>query len=65
MPQDADGVQIKVGDTVSFKSDIEQMGKVTEVNGGQVHLHNPDGFGGSYLRYATDTWEEACRCWVE
>jgi FKBP-type peptidyl-prolyl cis-trans isomerase 2 len=65
MPRDSDGVEIAVGDTVQFKSDIEQCGRVTQVNGNQVRVHNPDGFGGSYLRYDTDTWIEACRCWVD
>lgn len=57
--------EIKVGDTVGFKSDYEQYGKVTKIEGNRLHLHNPSGFGGEYLRYATDTVELASDCWVD
>ena len=61
-------VELNVGDVVGFKSDHEQYGKITKIvrgqNGVQLHLHNPNGFGGDYLRYATDTVEYAEDCWV-
>lgn len=61
--------EIKVGDTVGFKSDYEQYGTVTKIElttrGFNLHLHNPDGFGGEYLRYATDTVERSDDCWVD
>ncbi len=65
MVRDADGVKVEIGDVVDFKSDFEQTGVVTQIKGDKLLLHNPDGFGGAYLRYATDTWEDADRCWVQ
>jgi hypothetical protein len=56
--------EIKVGDTVGFKSDFEQYGKVTAIQGNKLTLENPNGFGGEYLRYATVTTELASDCWV-
>lgn len=62
-----EAVEVKVGDYVGFKCDIEQTGKITKIENhyGRVsfHLHNPDGFSGDYLRYATDTIQDADRCW--
>ncbi len=65
--KDYDGNEIKVGMVVGFKSDYEQSGRVIQISqdGRMLRLVNPDGFGGDYLRYATETWEDACRCWVE
>jgi hypothetical protein len=62
---------VKVGDFVGFKSDHEQYGrivKIVRVDGygrDQLHLHNPDGFSGEYLRYSTDTVECAGDCWID
>lgn len=62
-------VKVYEGDWVGFKSDYEQSGKVTKIVGSgrraSLHLHNPGGFGGDYLRYATDTQMDADDCWVE
>jgi hypothetical protein len=65
MAKDSGGKVIKIGDTVGFKSDFEQSGEVIKINGDKVMLYNENGFGGEYLRYATTTWEEASRCWIE
>ena len=62
-------VKVFVGDCVGFKSDYEQGGKITKIQGNgkraSLTLSNPDGFGGDYLRYATETQEDADDCWVE
>lgn len=63
-----EGQPVKVGDIVGFKADIEQYGKITKIENDRghvvLHLHNPDGFGGDYLRYAKDTVERADDCWL-
>ncbi len=64
--RDGREITVKVGDWVGFKSDYEQSGQVTKIekrrgmfggtgNGYEFTLTNPDGFGGEYLRYATET----------
>ncbi len=58
-------VTVKVGDYVGFKSDYEQSGKITKINGNWLTLENENGFGGEYLRYETVTTESANDCWVE
>ena len=71
-PSCFDLVEVKVGDTVWFKSDHEQIGKVVEIRQGRTFggnhielvLENPHGFSGDYLRYATHTTERADDCWV-
>lgn len=56
---------VKVGDWVGFKCDIEQSGKVTAIRGDAVHLENKSGFHGDYIGGDTNTvvskediWEE-------
>lgn len=64
------GKVVKVGDSVGFKSDYEQTGKIIAIkratwsNGKVLVLENKNGFGGDYLRYATVTEEMADDCWV-
>lgn len=58
-------VEVKVGDYVGFKSDYEQYGEVVKIDGERLTLRNENGFGGEYLRYATETVEFACYCWKE
>jgi len=60
-----DGKTVKVGNTVCFKSDFEQCGTITKIQGDKLTLENPDGFGGDYLRYATTTVEDARDCWLD
>ncbi len=54
-----ESIEINVGDWVGFKSDYEQSGQVVSIEGSgrsaRVRLHDDNGFGGEYLRYATDT----------
>jgi hypothetical protein len=56
---------VKIGDTVGFKSDFEQYGKIIAIAGDRLTLENPNGFGGEYLRYATQTTERASDCWID
>ncbi len=65
MTRDADGNSIKVGDQVGFKCDVELSGQIISIEKGKCTLYNRDGFGGSYLRYATTTVEDADRVWLE
>jgi len=55
---------VKVGDWISFKSDIEQSGQITKIEGNRLHLYNEHGFRGDYLRYAKTTIEDARDCWI-
>ena len=63
-----EGQPVKVGDFVGFKSDYEQSGEIVKIEGtgesAVLHLHDPNGFGGEYLRYSTDTKEIAENCWL-
>jgi len=59
------GRQVKVGDYVCFKSDVEQGGKIVEINGNDLTLHNPTGFEGGYIGGSTHTVENARDCWLE
>tara|TARA_R100000458_G_C8255785_1_gene231934 strand:+ start:1339 stop:1554 length:216 start_codon:yes stop_codon:yes gene_type:complete len=60
--------KVHIGDMVGFKSDYEQYGTIVKINGvgknAVLELHDPDGFGGDYLRYARYTDMEAKRCWL-
>ena len=61
-----DGVEVKVGDYVCFKSDIEQSGKITKISGNVLTLFRDDeGFEGDYIGGSNYTTETADRCWIE
>ena len=64
-----EGQQIKVGDWVCFKSDIEQSGRVVAIKqsymGTAFTLENENGFSGGYIGGQTRTVEEASDCWLE
>ena len=46
-----DGQVVKVGDYVCFKSDYEQCGKITKIEGNRLTLFRDDeGFGGDCHR---------------
>jgi hypothetical protein len=65
-----DGKVVKVGDWVSFKSDIEQCGRIVAIKqsimGSDVLiLENEDGFDGEYIGGETRTQEMASDCWLE
>jgi hypothetical protein len=62
-------VEVKVGDYVGFKSDIEQCGKITKItrthHSYELTLSNPNGFDGEYIGGQTITTETADRCWKD
>jgi len=61
-----DGQIVKVGDWVSFKSDIEQSGKIEAVlPWGRLVLTNPGGFQGDYIGGSYTTIEDARDCWLD
>jgi hypothetical protein len=61
-----DGQVVKVGDYVCFKSDVEQCGKITKIEGNQLTLFRDDeGFEGDYIGGSNYTTETADRCWIE
>lgn len=63
-----DGQQVKVGDWVCFKSDIEQCGKIVQIKkgfGDTLVLENKNGFQGDYIGGDTMTQVSARDCWVE
>jgi len=64
-----EGQEVKVGDWVCFKSDVEQSGKVVAIKksymGTALTLENLNGFHGDYIGGSTVTTEQASDCWVE
>jgi hypothetical protein len=64
-----DGQDVKIGDWVCFKSDIEQSGKIVAVKqtyaGASLTLENLSGFSGDYIGGETITTELARDCWLE
>jgi hypothetical protein len=61
-----DGHKVQVGDYVCFKSDFEQCGKVTKINGNTLTLSAGDeGFGGDYIKGMSHVTVDARDCWIE
>ncbi len=61
-----DGQRVKVGDWVSFKSDIEQSGRITAIlSEGRLMLENPNGFQGDYIGGSEVTMQRAVDCWLD
>lgn len=66
-----DGRTVKVGEWVGFKCDIEQTGKIVDIqhdslsdyNGPKLILENEDGFHGEYIGGDTRTYAYANDCW--
>jgi hypothetical protein len=66
-----EGKEVKVGDWVGFKCDIEQYGQIIEIKDGGflspavvLVLQNENGFDGGYIGGQTITEETADRCWL-
>ena len=63
-----EGKEVKVGDWVGFKCDIEQSGRIAKIEknwrGSILHLVSEDGFEGGYIGGETTHEEEAERCWL-
>ena len=61
-----DGQVVKVGDWVSFKSDTEQSGRITRIDGDRLFLEaGPNGFDGDYIGGQETTVQSARDCWIE
>jgi len=60
-----DGKTVKIGDRVSFKSDVEQGGEIIAIAGNVLTLNNPHGFHGEYIGGQTVTTVRASDCWIE
>jgi hypothetical protein len=61
-----DGEIVKIGDWVSFKSDIEQSGKIYRIEGDRLYLEaGPNGFDGDYIGGSETTLQLARDCWLE
>jgi hypothetical protein len=64
-----DGQEVKIGDWVCFKSDVEQSGQIVDIKssymGKSLTLESKYGFHGDYIGGQTITTEEARDCWVE
>jgi hypothetical protein len=62
-------VEVKVGDNVAFKSDIEQWAKIIEIKktyaGVALVLENKYGFSGDYIGGETITTQLARDCWAD
>jgi hypothetical protein len=61
-----DGQVVKIGDWVSFKSDIEQSGQIFKIVDNKLFLQaGPNGFQGDYISGAEATVELASDCWLD
>jgi hypothetical protein len=64
-----EGQEVKIGDWVGFKSDIEQSGQIVAIKssymGMALTLENKNGFHGDYIGGSTITTEEASDCWLD
>lgn len=56
---DGNSVELKIGDCVFFKCDIEQYATVVGINGRRIALENKSGFDGEYIGGQTETTEDA------
>lgn len=61
-----DGQRVRVGDWVSFKSDVEQSGRIEAIlSEGRLVLTNPNGFQGDYIGGLDATIQRAVDCWLD
>ena len=61
-----DGHTVYVGDVVSFKSDIEQSGRIVKIDGDILTLQaGPNGFQGDYIGGCEITTEYTWDCWLD
>lgn len=60
-----DGKEVKLGDWVHFKSDIEQCGEIIEIHNGLLTLWNGDGFEGEHIEMDRSHIVKAKDCWLE
>ena len=64
-----DGITVRIGDWVGFKSDTEQSGRIVAIKqtyaGVSLTLENKCGFSGDYIGGDTITTELARDCWID
>jgi hypothetical protein len=64
-----EGQEVKIGDWVGFKCDIEQSGQIVAIkqtySGTSLTLKNKSGFSGGYIGGDTITTELASDCWLD
>lgn len=61
-----DGQPVKVGDYVSFKSDVEQTAQIVKIQGDILTLKaGPNGFQGDYIGGSEFTTEYSWDCWFD
>jgi hypothetical protein len=60
-----EGKEVKIGDWVGFKCDIEQGGQIKDINGTRLTLENKNGFYGEYIYGKTEYDILAKDCWLE
>jgi len=64
-----DGQTVTIGDSVCFKSDVEQSGRIVDIKtsymGASLTLESQYGFHGDYIGGQTITTELARDCWIE
>ena len=64
-----EGQEVFKGDSVCFKSDIEQCGTIVDIKatyaGISLTLENKNGFQGGYIGRDTITTQLARDCWLE
>jgi hypothetical protein len=67
-----DGTAVKVGDTVCFKSDVEQCGTIAKITPSkwqrgkfEFTLTSKYGFSGEYIGGSTQTVVAAEDCWID
>ena len=60
-----DGKELKVGDYVNFKCDIEQGGVIERISGNRLTLKAPtNGFEGGYISGDSHYMTNANDCWL-
>ena len=64
------GQKVTIGDSVCFKSDIEQSGTIIGIKANRMgevclKLENEYGFSGDYIGGETETVQRAKDCWID
>ena len=69
MQATVDGQTVRIGDSVCFKSDVEQSGKIVDIkktySGVSLTLESQYGFHGDYIGGDTITTVLARDCWAD
>lgn len=65
-----DGLQVSIGDYVSFKQDVEQTGYIVRIDKNllgsvTLTLRNDNGFTGDYIGGEMECMQLARDCWID